>query len=291
MRTFSYARPETVAEAVELLERHGEGAHLLAGGTDLVIALREGWVTPDVVVDLKRVAELKPEIRDEDGRIVITAGTVMDDIVADGRIQQHLPALVEAAEVVGSVQIRNRATLAGNICNCSPAADTAPPLLVYGADVVVAGPDGERRVPVDDFIVGPNKTVLGRCELVTAIEVPLPTRRVGSAYVRHTRRKGTDLASITLCCSVDDTGTTRLAYGSVGPRPFLEVDDSGVLADPNRPDEEKAPLIDGLFHRASPSPRSMRSGPEYRLAMLRVLGARALRTAIERYTVGEGVSR
>jgi carbon-monoxide dehydrogenase medium subunit len=291
MRTFSYARPETVAEAVELLEQHGEGAHLLAGGTDLVIALREGWVTPDVVVDLKRVAELKPEIRDEDGTIVITAGTVMDDIVADGRIQRHLPALVEAAEVVGSVQIRNRATLAGNICNCSPAADTAPPLLVYGADVVVAGPDGERRVPIDDFIVGPNKTALGRSELVTAIEVPLPTRRVGSAYVRHTRRKGTDLASITLCCSVDETGTTRLAYGSVGPRPFLEVDDSGVLADPNRSDEEKAPLIDRLFHRASPSPRSMRSGPEYRLAMLRVLGARALRTAIERYTEGEGVSR
>lgn len=291
MREFAYARPATVAEAVGMLEQHGDGAHLLAGGTDLVIALREGWATPDVVVDLKRIAELKPEIRTEDGRILITAGTVMDDIVADERIQEHLPALVEAAEVVGSVQIRNRATLAGNICNCSPAADTAPPLLVYHAVVVVAGPDGERRVPIDDFIVGPNKTALGRAELVTAIEIPLPERRMGSAYLRRTRRKGTDLASITLCCAVDETGTTRLAYGSVGPRPFLVLDESGVLADPNRSDEEKAPLLDGMFHQASPSPRSMRSGPEYRLAMLRVLGARALNTAIERFERGEGVSR
>ncbi len=291
MREFAYARPTTVAEAVGLLEQHGDGAHLLAGGTDLVIALREGWATPDVVVDLKRVAELKPEIRTEDGKIVITAGTVMDDVVADERVQEHLPALVEAAEVVGSVQIRNRATLAGNICNCSPAADTAPPLLVYDATVVVAGPDGERRVPIDDFILGPNKTALGRAELVTAIEVPLPRRRMGSAYVRRTRRKGTDLASITLCCAVDETGTTRLAYGSVGPRPFLVLDESGVLADPNTPEEEKAPLLDRMFHQASPSPRSMRSGPEYRLAMLRVLGARALQTAIERCESGEGVSR
>jgi CO/xanthine dehydrogenase FAD-binding subunit len=290
MQTFSYVRPETVAEAVAVLERHGSGAHLLAGGTDLVIALREGWVTPEVVVDLKRVAELQPEIRDEDGTIVITAGTVMDDVASDERIRCHLPALAEAAEVVGSVQIRNRATLAGNICNCSPAADTAPPLLVYGAEVVVAGPAGTRRVPIDEFIVGPNETGLEPAELVTAIEVPLPKGRFGSAYLRHTRRKGTDLASITLCCAVDESGTTRLAYGSVGPRPFLVTDHSGVLADPNRSDEEKAPLIDGLFHQASPSPRSMRSGPEYRLAMLRVLGARALRIAIERYATSEGVS-
>jgi carbon-monoxide dehydrogenase medium subunit len=290
MRTFSYARPESVAEAVELLERHGDGAHLLAGGTDLVIALREGWVTPEVVIDLKRVAELRPQIREEGGVLAITAGTVMDDVASDERVLRHLPALAEAAEVVGSVQIRNRATLSGNICNCSPAADTAPPLLVYEATVVVAGPEGERRVPVDDFIVGPNKTALGRAELVTAIEVPLPQRRTGSAYLRHTRRKGTDLASITMCCAVDETGTTRLAYGSVGPRPFLEIDDTGVLADPRRTDEEKAPLIDRLFHRASPSPRSMRSGPEYRLAMLRVLGARALRIAIERYASFEGVA-
>lgn len=291
MQTFAYARPRSVSEAIEVLERHGEGAHLLAGGTDLVIALREGWVEPEVVVDVKRIAEIQPEIREHDGSIVITAGTVMDDVAGNERIRRVFPALAEAADVVGSVQIRNRATLAGNICNCSPAADTAPPLLVYRAVVVVAGPEGIRRVPIDEFIVGPNKTALGRAELVIAIELPLPAGRVGSAYLRQTRRKGTDLASITLCCAVDATGTTRLAYGSVGPRPFLATEDTGVLADPGRSDEEKAPLIDALFRQASPSPRSMRSGPEYRLAMLRVLGARALRLAIERYQTGQGVVR
>lgn len=282
MQSFSYARPTTVEEVIGLLEEHGEGARLLAGGTDLVIELRNRWRRPKIVIDLKRVEELRPAIREENGRLVITAGTVMADIVADPRVRTHFPALVEAADVVGSIQIRNRATLAGNICNGSPAADTAPPLLVYGAEVVVAGREGRRRVPIDDFIVGPNKVAMGPAELVTAIELPRPTPPIAAAYTRMTRRHGTDLASITLCCGVDATGTTRLAYGSVGPRALLVIDESGVLADPAATDEEKAPLLAGMFADASPSPRSMRAGPQYRVAMLPVLGARALRTAIER---------
>ena len=287
MREFEYARPGSLGEAVALLEEHGSGAHLLAGGTDLVIGLRKGWVTPTVVIDCKRVPEMAAGIREGDGSVVIGASTVMTDVVEDPRIREHFPALVEAAEVVGSVQIRNRATLAGNICNCSPAADTAPPLLVYGAVVHAAGPDGERRIPIDDFILGPNRTALGPAELATAIEIPMPQRRTGSAYLRHTRRKGTDLASITLCCSVDEDGVTRLAFGSIGPRPFLVSDETGLLADPHAPDEEKAPIFEEMFAQASPSPRSMRSGPEYRLAMLRVLGRRALQTAIERLARGQ----
>jgi carbon-monoxide dehydrogenase medium subunit len=282
MKPFTYARPETVDEAVALLAEHGDDAQMLAGGTDLVIELRNRWKEPSIVVDLKRIDELRPSITEEDGRLVITASTVMADIVADARVQRHFPALAEAADVVGSIQIRNRATLAGNICNCSPAADTAPPLLVYGADVVVAGPDGRRRVPIDDFIVGPKKTDLRRGELVVAIEIPIPDEPVGSAYTRMTRRRGTDLASITLCCGVDSNGTTRLSYGSVGPRPWLLTDESGVLADPYASDDDKAPILNEMFVDASPSPTSMRSGPEYRVAMLPVLGARALKKAIER---------
>ena len=140
MHTFAYARPATLAEAVALLEAHGPDARLLAGGTDLVIRLRDGTARPVVVVDVKRIAELRPAIREADGRVTISATSVMTDIAADERVRRHFPALVEAAAVVGSVQIRNRATLAGNICNASPAADTAPSLLVYGATVVAAGP-------------------------------------------------------------------------------------------------------------------------------------------------------
>ncbi|MFH1104933.1 MAG: xanthine dehydrogenase family protein subunit M [Actinomycetota bacterium] len=282
MQSFRYARPTTVEEAIALLEEHGDQAKLLAGGTDLVIELRNRWRQPKVVIDLKRIEELRPSIREEDGRLVITAGTVMAEISADERVRRHFPALVEAADTVGSIQIRNRATLAGNICNGSPAADTAPPLLVYGAVMVIADASGRRRVPIDEFIVGPGKVAMGPAELVTAIELPLPATPIAAAYTRMTRRRGTDLASITLCCGVDATGTTRLAYGSVGPRALLVIDKTGVLANPAATDEEKAPVLKRMFSAASPSPTSMRAGPQYRVAMLPILGARALSTAIER---------
>jgi CO/xanthine dehydrogenase FAD-binding subunit len=282
MHTFAYARPATLAEAVALLDAHGPDARLLAGGTDLVIRLRDGSARPAVVIDVKRIAELRPGIREDAGRITISATTVMTDLVADERVRRHFPALVEAAAVVGSVQIRNRATLAGNVCNASPAADTAPPLLVYDATVVAEGSGGTRRIPLDQFFIRSGVTTLGPGELVTAIELPVPGRRMGATHVRRTRRRGHDLASVTLCCAVDEAGVTRLAFGSVGPRPLLRVDETGVLADPAAPAEARAAILERMLADASPSPRSMRAGPAYRLAMLRVLGTRALATAIER---------
>ena len=287
MHTFAYARPATLAEAMALLETHGPDARVLAGGTDLVIRLRDGSLRPTVVVDVKRIPELRPSIREEDGRLVISATTVMTDVAADERVRRHFVALAEAAAVVGSVQIRNRATLAGNVCNASPAADTAPSLLVYGAEAVAVGPQGARRIPMEDFFVRSGQTTLRRGELVSAIELPVPARRIGAAHVRRTRRRGHDLASVTLCCGVDGSGITRLAYGSVGPRPVLVVDESGVLADPEAPADAKAAVLERMFADASPSPRSMRASPAYRLAMLRVLGRRALATAIERLAKGE----
>ncbi len=287
MHTFTYARPHSLAEAVGLLEAHGPDARVLAGGTDLIVRLRDGSATPAVVIDIKRIAELRPGIREADGRVVIGATTVMTDVAASPLVRRHFPALAEAAAVVGSVQIRNRATLAGNICNASPAADTAPPLLVHGASVVAEGPGGTRRIPVDELFVRSGVTTLARGELVTAIELPVPAQRIASVHVRRTRRRGHDLASVTLTCGVDAAGITRIAYGSVGPRVLLMIDESGVLADPAATDEAKAPFLEAMFAAASPSPRSMRAGPEYRLAMLRVLGRRALAKAIQRLAAGE----
>ncbi len=287
MHTFTYARPQSLVEAVGLLEAHGPDARVLAGGTDLIVRLRDGSATPAVVIDIKRIAELRPGIREADGRVVIGATTVMTDVAASPLVRRHFPALAEAAAVVGSVQIRNRATLAGNICNASPAADTAPPLLVHGASVVAEGPGGTRRIPVDELFVRSGVTTLARGELVTAIELPVPAQRIASVHVRRTRRRGHDLASVTLTCGVDAAGITRIAYGSVGPRVLLMIDESGVLADPAATDEAKAPFLEAMFAAASPSPRSMRAGPEYRLAMLRVLGRRALAKAIQRLAAGE----
>jgi carbon-monoxide dehydrogenase medium subunit len=238
------------------------------------------------VIDIKAIPELRPAIHEADGRLVISAGSVMTDVAEHDRVRGSFQALAEAAAVVGAVQIRNRATLAGNICNASPAADTAPALLVYGAEVVAAGPAGIRRIPIDDFFVRSGETALNLGELVTAIELPLPARRQGAVHLRRTRRRGHDLASVTLCCAVDDTGITRLAYGSVGPRPILAVDEDGVLADPRTPEAVRDAVLERMFAAASPSPRSMRASPGYRLAMLRVLGRRALRIAIERLASG-----
>lgn len=287
MQAFQYTRPQTVAEVLALLAEHGAGARILAGGTDLVIGMRNGEIRPAVVIDLKRVAAMAPSLSLGGGRLHLSATAVMREVEQSAEVKAHFLALAEAAAWVGSVQIRNRATIVGNICNASPAADTAPPLLVYGAVVLAAGPAGERRIAIDDFFVKSGVTTLQPGELVTGIEVPLPDKAMGAAYTRLTRRRGTDLASITLCVGVDEAGVTRLAYGSVGPRPVLVLDESGTLADPGAPDEAKISILEEMLAGASPSPRSMRAGPEYRLAMLRVLGRRALQTAIERLEKGE----
>ncbi len=282
MQTFAYERPSTLAEAVALLDASGAEARLLAGGTDLIIGLRDGSEKPRVVIDVKRIAELCSAIEQDGGVVRIGATTTMTEIARNALIRQHYFALAEAASVVGSVQIRNRATLVGNICNGSPAADTAPALLVYGAVVVAVGPGGTRRIPIDDFFVRSGVTALAPNELVVSVELPLPARRIGAAHVRRTRRRGHDLASVTLCCGVDEAGVTRVAYGSVGPRPVLYADESGVLADANASPDARKAIFERMFAAASPSKRSMRASPEYRLAMLRVLGSRALQVAIDR---------
>ena len=286
MRAFAYERPSRLDDALALLGEHGQEARPLAGGTDVIIRLRDGTLRPRIVVDLKRIAELGGEIRQADRHLRIGARTVMTDIAIDARVRDEFEALAEAAAVVGAVQIRNRATLAGNICNASPAADTAPALLVYGAIVRVAGPAGARRIPIDEFFVRSGVTTLALGELVTAIELPRPASRRGSVHVRRTRRRGHDLASVTLACAVLDDGTTRLAFGSLGPRPVLVVDETGLLADPSAPDRAKFERLGALFVDASPSARSIRASPDYRLAMLHVLGLRAVGTAIERLAQG-----
>jgi len=282
MQQFAYERPSTLGDAMALLVAGGDAARPLSGGTDLIIRLRDRTIQADVVVDVKRVPELAPGIRRVGDRLVIGANTVMTDIAADETIRSRFTALAEAAIVVGSVQIRNRASLAGNICNASPAADTAPALLVFGAVVVVAGPEGVRRIPIDAWFVRSGVTTIGPGELVTAIELPLADGPVASTHVRRTRRRGHDLASVTLAVAVPKEGPVTLSYGSVGPRPWVVTDSSGILGDPASTVTARAVALDRLFSSASPSPTSMRASPEYRLAMLRVLGMRALETAHRR---------
>ncbi|HVS48156.1 MAG TPA: xanthine dehydrogenase family protein subunit M [Candidatus Dormibacteraeota bacterium] len=281
MQPFAYVRPATLSEALTLLDEHGPDASLLAGGTDLVVALRNRTLRPKVVIDLKRVAELRPSISDEEGWTTINATSVLTDISEDQRIRARYPALVDAAVTVGSAQIRNRATLTGNICHASPAADTAPALLVYGAIANVASVRGTSRVNLAEFFVGPRQTVLQPGELVTSIALPADATPRGATFVRITRRRGVDLATISLCCMVEATGRTQFAFGAVGPRPFLVADESGLLADLDVGDAAKDEVLRRLLTQASPI-SDVRGSREYREAMLLVMSRRALRLSIAR---------
>jgi carbon-monoxide dehydrogenase medium subunit len=271
---FEYARPTNLATVLQLMTDVPE-ARLLSGGTDLLVAVRKGQARPRLVIDLKRVAELAPRIEQRGQALRISASTVLTEIIGDKRVQAHFPALVEASLVVGSIQIRNRATLAGNLCNASPAADTATPLLVHDAVVEVAGLSGRRLVALDDFFVGPGRTMLGPAELVSAVELPIPGSPLGSAFARMTRRRGVDLATVNLCCSVSTGGVTTFAYGAVGPRPFRVADSTGVLADATSGPAEQDEVLGRMTSVAAPI-SNVRASREYREAMLVVLSRRAL---------------
>ena len=183
--------------------------------------------------------------------------------------------------VVGSVQIRNRATLAGNICNASPAADTAPALLVYGAVVNVVGGAGGRRVALADFFVGPGRTILQPGELVSSIDLPLPTAPTGAAFARVTRRRGVDLATINLCALVNDRGESRFAFGAVAPTPVLAIDPGPVVATMGTRPADLSAVIRPLFASTNPID-DVRGSREYRVAMLDVMTRRVLKAALER---------
>lgn len=279
-KTFGYARPTTLSDAFALM-RDVPDARLLCGGTDLLVGLRKGTVHAPLVIDLKRVAELSAGIREHEGVLRIGATTVLADLVDDESVRRRFPALVESARVVGSIQIRNRATLAGNLCNASPAADTAPALLVHDALVRVVGPTGGRRVPLPEFFVGPGRTALGPRELVSAVELPIPSEPVGAAFERMTRRRGVDLATVSVCCAVSTRGITTFGLGAVGPRPLRVVDESGTLADPTADAAAQGAVLGRLLAEATPI-SNVRASREYREAMLLVLARRALATARRR---------
>jgi carbon-monoxide dehydrogenase medium subunit len=243
---------------------------LLAGGTDVVVGLNKGTRRPAAVVDLKRLEVLPRRIDEVDGRLRVGALAVLTELIADARVQRYFPALVEAAAVVGSIQIRNRATLVGNVCNASPAADTAPALLVYAARVNALGVDGDRAVPLEEFFTGPGETVLEHGELVTSIDLPLPSRPAGAAFVRVTRRRGFDLGTVSVACRVAHGEPTRFGFGAVAAQPVLAIGEGGP-----------EPAIDPMLAATSPI-TDIRGSREYRLAMLETLSRRALALAHDR---------
>lgn len=281
MRPFAYLRPVTLEQTIAALSDPAATTYLLAGGTDLIVRLRRGHLRPTVVVDTKRIRDLHSEILPIDAGLRFGARVTMTSIIQDARVRQHFEALVEAASVVGSVQIRNRATLTGNICNASPAADTVPPLLVYGAIANVVGPAGSRAVPLSEFFTGPGRTVLTRGEMLESVDLPFPKAPVGAAFGRITRRRGVDLATINLCGLITSEGEARFAFGAVGPTAFVAVDRSGALSGGGTDAKAREAALRMLFSRARPI-TDVRGSQEYRTAMLEVMTGRSWDVAATR---------
>jgi CO/xanthine dehydrogenase FAD-binding subunit len=279
MRPFDYARPGSLDETYDLLDAAGpDDVQMIVGGTDLIVGLQNGRVAPRLVIDLKHLHDLPARIAHTSDLVSISAVTSLSEVIADERIGALFPALVEAARTVGSVQIRNRASLIGNICNASPAADTAPALLAHDAVVVIASRTGERRLPLADFVLGPRRTALAPGEVVVALEIPVPERPLGATFARLTRRRGVDLATLSLCCTVGPR-RTRFAFGAVAPKPFVVNDDSGVLANRSADEQDREQILREITDLARPI-TDLRAGADYRQAMLLVLSRRALKAAL-----------
>jgi CO/xanthine dehydrogenase FAD-binding subunit len=280
-----YYRPTTRADALAALAEGGAAARPLVGGTDLLVGLRHHTVEPDVLVDLKGITDLPEPVVVSDDGVRIGATYTLGELVAHPVVQEWYPALVEAALTVGSVAIRNRASLIANSCNASPAADTAPPLLVHGASVTIASTDGDRTATLDEFFLGPRRTLCGPGELVVRLDLPRPAPGSGSAFRRLTRRRGVDLATVSVAAGVGADGGIVLGMGAVGPRPLLTRTGPVDLAD----DAALDAALDELLAPATPI-SDVRGSREYRLATLRVLAKRAVLAAADRRTPEEMAS-
>lgn len=217
MKSFEYYSPTSINEAINLLTIHGEEASILNGGTDLIIRMREGLSNPKVIIDIKKIEEFH-KIKIEDNHVFIGACVLLNDLGMHPYIKEKLPFLSQAALSVGSKQVRNRATCIGNICNASPLADTATPLLCLDATVHIKGESSSRTIPLNEFFVFVKKTVLNQSEIVTGISFEVDDNLLG-AFCKISRRKEVDLS--TVCSTVLKSNKGYfVSFGAVAPTPL-----------------------------------------------------------------------
>lgn len=284
MRRFELALPRDVDEALRVLTERGPEAKLLAGGTDLLPQLKNGLVKPSCVVDLSGVARVRALQADPSG-LRIGAAVAARTLERDATTQRTYTSLAESGALVGSVQVRNLATLGGNLCNAAPSADMAPPLLALDAEAVIAGPKGERRLPFTDFFTGVRRTVLAPDEILLEIVVPAPGPRSGGHYLRHTPRRELDIAvvgvasQLTLADGV--CAKARIALAAVAPVPLrARAAEQALEGKPVTPEamEGAAELALGAAKPIS----DQRGSADYRRHLVRVLTRRTLRAALAR---------
>jgi aerobic carbon-monoxide dehydrogenase medium subunit len=280
-----YEAPTTIKSAVSLLSAERGQAYLLAGGTDLLVRLRSGFIEPDLIVDVKRI-EAMHKITAEKGGFRIGAAVCAAQLGEHSGVKKLWPGVVEAVELIGSKQVQGRATMVGNMCNASPAADSVPAMIAAGASVVIAGPKGKRTVPVEDVATAPGKTTLRKGEIVESVYLPARPPKSGDAYLRFIPRTEMDIAVVGagVSLTLDSSGTcthARVALGAVAARVLLVKEAAKALIGSKVDDK----ALDKLAAAASAACRPIddkRGTKEYRIRVAGVLARRAAKIALKR---------
>ena len=285
MRRFHLALPRSIEDCLKLLAERGPEAKLVAGGTDLLPQMKNGLVKPTAVIDLSGVADLRVLRREDGAGLRVGASVAAREIELDPYTRSAYPALAESGALVGSVQIRNLATVGGNLCNAAPSADMAPPLMALEAEAIIAGPRGRRRVPMADFFTGVRRTVLAPDELLVELIVPAPGPRSGGQYLRHTPRRELDIAVVGVASQVTLSDgvcrKARIALAAVAPTPIRATAAERALEGQPLTTQQIARAAQLAVEAARPI-SDQRGSADFRRHLVGVLTRRTLTTALER---------
>jgi CO/xanthine dehydrogenase FAD-binding subunit len=287
LHPYQYIPATNITEAVSLLARYGPRARIMAGGTDLLVQLRGERYELDAVVDAKAIPELMELTLGKDGALTIGAAVPCYRVYEDSAIAAAFPGIIDAASLIGGIQVQSRASLGGNLCNATPSADGICPLIVHSGVVTVTGVAGTRTMPVEEFTTGPGRNALGSGEMLINIELPKPAAHFGAAYQRFIPRNEMDIAvagvatAVTLDASGQKIESARIALASVGPTPIFAKKASDFLA--GQPVTEETFAKAGEIASTEATPISdMRGTIEQRHHLVGVLTRRTLAQAVQR---------
>ena len=280
-----YEAPETLEGAVALLAGATGEARVLAGGTDLLVQMRADAVDPALIVDIKKIAETRT-VTEEKGGWRIGAAVTGAELKEHARLKKVWPGVVEAANLIGSTQVLGRATLGGNLCNGSPAADSVPALIAAGAVATLAGPQGRRDLPVEDVMLGPRKLALGKGEIVVSFLLPPRPPRSSDAYLRFIPRTEMDIAVVGagVSVTVDEAGTisaARVSLGAVAARVLLVAEAAAAIIG-SRLDRAAQDRLEAAARAACRPIDDKRGTIEFRIEVAGVLARRAALIALDR---------
>lgn len=294
MKSFAYQAPATIAEAVALLAEKNGRARPLAGGTDLLVQMRLKLHDLDLVVDVKKIPELNQISFDSNEGLTVGAAVSCARLYETPEVVANYPGLVDAASIIGGMAIQGRATLGGNLCNAAPSGDAISAMIVLGATCTVAGPQGTRTVPVEDFCTGPGQTVLEPGEILVSIHLSLPQPNSGARYLRFTPRQEMDIAiagagaSVVLNDDLAQIAEARIALAAVAPTPLLvEAAAASLLG--KTPSEEVFVEAARLAQEAAKPITDVRGTAAQRRHLVGVLVKRALQGAVAR-AKGESIN-